>query len=103
MPVIRTVVVGGGMVGLTLARLLRARGRDPIVLERAPAGVYGARGFMLDGFPRTVGHIDHDDHTVSWPTLCPTMEGNNFVLVMHVVHRNILTTETPRLAGQIAP
>ena len=35
------------MVGLTLARLLRARGHDPIVLERAPAGLYGARGFML--------------------------------------------------------
>ena len=44
---IRTVIVGGGMVGLTLARLLRARGHDPVVLERAPAGVYGARGFML--------------------------------------------------------
>ena len=35
------------MVGLTLARLLRARGHDPVVLERAPAGVHGARGFML--------------------------------------------------------
>jgi 2-polyprenyl-6-methoxyphenol hydroxylase-like FAD-dependent oxidoreductase len=45
--VIRTVIVGGGMVGLTLARLLRARGHDPVVLERAPAGVHGARGFML--------------------------------------------------------
>ena len=44
---IRTVIVGGGMVGLTLARLLRARGHDPVVLERAPAGVHGARGFML--------------------------------------------------------
>ena len=44
---IRTVIVGGGMVGLTLARLLRDRGHDPVVLERAPAGVYVPRGFML--------------------------------------------------------
>jgi 2-polyprenyl-6-methoxyphenol hydroxylase-like FAD-dependent oxidoreductase len=45
--VIRTVIVGGGMVGLTLARLLRARGHDPVVLERAAAGVWMPRGFML--------------------------------------------------------
>jgi 2-polyprenyl-6-methoxyphenol hydroxylase-like FAD-dependent oxidoreductase len=44
---IRTVIVGGGMAGLTLARLLRARGHDPVVLERAPAGAYAPRGFML--------------------------------------------------------
>lgn len=44
---IRTVIVGGGMVGLTLARLLRARGNDPVVLERGPAGAYQPRGFML--------------------------------------------------------
>lgn len=35
------------MVGLTLARLLRAGGHEPIVLERAPAGVHSPRGFML--------------------------------------------------------
>lgn len=45
--VIRTVIVGGGMVGLTLARLLRLRGHDPVVLERGPAGVHAPRGFML--------------------------------------------------------
>lgn len=45
--VIRTVIVGGGMVGLTLARLLRRRGHAPVVLERAPAGVWQPRGFML--------------------------------------------------------
>ena len=44
---IRTVIVGGGMVGLTLARLLRAGGTEPVVLERAPAGVHAPRGFML--------------------------------------------------------
>lgn len=45
--VTRTVIVGGGMVGLTLARLLRMRGHDPVVLERAPAGAHAPRGFML--------------------------------------------------------
>lgn len=43
----RTVIVGGGMVGLTLARLLRARGHEPVVLERMPAGHHQARPFML--------------------------------------------------------
>jgi flavin-dependent dehydrogenase len=36
--VIRTVIVGAGMTGLTLARLLRARGQEPIVVERGSAG-----------------------------------------------------------------
>lgn len=43
----RTVIVGGGMVGLTLARLLRARGHEPAVLERMPPGAYQRRPFML--------------------------------------------------------
>jgi 2-polyprenyl-6-methoxyphenol hydroxylase-like FAD-dependent oxidoreductase len=49
----RTVIVGGGMVGLTLARLLRAYGEDPVVLERMPAGAYQKRPFLLgfQGFP----------------------------------------------------
>ena len=41
------VISGGGMVGMTLARLLRLRGFEPIVLERAPAGHYMPRGYML--------------------------------------------------------
>jgi len=43
----RIVIVGGGMVGLTLARMLRMRGQDPVVLERMPAGRYVPRPFML--------------------------------------------------------
>lgn len=35
------------MAGMTLARLLRARGHDPVVLERGPAGAHQPRGFML--------------------------------------------------------
>lgn len=41
------VISGGGMVGMTLARLLRLRGFSPTVLERAPAGHYMPRGYML--------------------------------------------------------
>ncbi len=44
---IRTVIVGGGLVGMALARLLAARDIDSVVLERAPAGVWAPRGFML--------------------------------------------------------
>lgn len=43
----RIVIVGGGMVGMTLAHLLRQRGAEPIVLERMPAGHYIPRGYML--------------------------------------------------------
>ena len=43
----RTVIVGAGMVGLTLARLLRAHGHEPVVVERMPAGHHQPRPFML--------------------------------------------------------
>src|SRR5205823_8459652 len=43
----RVVIVGGGLAGLTLARLLRAQGRDPVVLERQRAERWLPRPFML--------------------------------------------------------
>jgi 2-polyprenyl-6-methoxyphenol hydroxylase-like FAD-dependent oxidoreductase len=43
----RIVIVGGGMVGMTLAHLLRLRGAEPTVIERMPAGHYVPRGYML--------------------------------------------------------
>jgi len=43
----RVVIVGGGMVGMTLAHLLRRRAVEPVVLERMPAGHYVPRGYML--------------------------------------------------------
>lgn len=43
----RIVIVGGGMVGMTLAHLLRLRGVEPVVIERMPAGHYIPRGYML--------------------------------------------------------
>jgi 2-polyprenyl-6-methoxyphenol hydroxylase-like FAD-dependent oxidoreductase len=43
----RVVIVGGGMVGMTLSRLLRLRGIEPTIIERMPAGHYIPRGYML--------------------------------------------------------
>lgn len=43
----RVVIAGGGLVGLTLAGLLRRRGVEPVVIERRPPGEYMVRGFML--------------------------------------------------------
>lgn len=41
------VIVGGGMVGMTLAHLLRKRGFEPTIIERMSAGHYFPRGYML--------------------------------------------------------
>jgi len=49
----RVVIAGGGLVGLTLARLLNARDLPATVIERMPAGTHVPRGFML-------GHHGHD-------------------------------------------
>ena len=43
----KVVIVGGGMVGMTLAHLLRRRGLEPTIIERMPAGFYQPRGYML--------------------------------------------------------
>jgi 2-polyprenyl-6-methoxyphenol hydroxylase-like FAD-dependent oxidoreductase len=43
----RVLIAGGGLVGLTLARLLGRRGMPPVVLERMSPGGYVKRGFML--------------------------------------------------------
>ncbi len=49
----RIVIVGGGLVGLTLAALLRRRGVEPVVIERMAPREYVRRGFML-------GHQGYD-------------------------------------------
>jgi 2-polyprenyl-6-methoxyphenol hydroxylase-like FAD-dependent oxidoreductase len=41
------VISGGGMVGMTLAHLLRLRGFSPVVIERNREGEYMPRGYML--------------------------------------------------------
>jgi 2-polyprenyl-6-methoxyphenol hydroxylase-like FAD-dependent oxidoreductase len=43
----RVVVAGGGLVGLTLTRLLAQRGVDAVAIERMQPGQYVRRGFML--------------------------------------------------------
>ena len=43
----RVVVAGGGLVGLTLTRLLMQRGVDAVAIERMQPGQYVRRGFML--------------------------------------------------------
>lgn len=47
------VISGGGMVGMTLAHLLRRRGFEPVVVERMREGEYVPRGYMMgfQGFP----------------------------------------------------
>lgn len=49
----RIVISGGGIVGMTLARLLRSRGFEPIVFERMPEKAYIRRGYMMgfQGYP----------------------------------------------------
>lgn len=43
----RVVIAGGGLVGLTLTRLLARRGVDAVAIERMQPGQYVRRGFML--------------------------------------------------------
>ena len=43
----RIVIVGAGLVGLTLARMLRQRGLEPLVLERGAPAPPAPRPFML--------------------------------------------------------
>lgn len=61
-PAMNIVISGGGMVGMTLAHLLRLRGFSPVVIERQAEGQYMPRGYML-GFQgyeplREVGVFD---------------------------------------------
>ena len=65
----RVVVVGAGAAGLALARSLRRRGVEPLVLDRGPAGAWVPRPFMppYQGFEalRDAGVYDAI-HAESW-------------------------------------
>jgi 2-polyprenyl-6-methoxyphenol hydroxylase-like FAD-dependent oxidoreductase len=65
----RVVIVGAGAAGLALARSLRRRGLESIVLDRAPAGAWMARPFMppYQGFDALAdaGVLD-DVRAASW-------------------------------------
>jgi 2-polyprenyl-6-methoxyphenol hydroxylase-like FAD-dependent oxidoreductase len=82
----RIVIVGGGIVGLTLARFLRLRGIDPVVLERMPAGRYVPRGFMLgyQGFPllQEVGIYD-EVRDAGWD-IAPRSDGHPVAICVDV-------------------
>ncbi|MCC6830820.1 MAG: FAD-dependent monooxygenase [Thermoleophilia bacterium] len=58
----KVVISGGGMVGMTLGRLLQMRGMEPVIIERMPAGAYIPRGYMLgfQGYPplEEIGVLD---------------------------------------------
>ncbi len=84
----RTVIVGGGMVGLALARHLRARGHEPVVLERAAAGAHQARPFMLgfQGFPalEDLGLLEHV-RGAGWD-IAPGADGTPVAICVQVGH-----------------
>jgi 2-polyprenyl-6-methoxyphenol hydroxylase-like FAD-dependent oxidoreductase len=80
------VICGGGMVGLTLARLLRLRGEEPIVLERMPAGAFVPRGYMLgfQGFPtfEEIGILD-EIRSAGWD-IAPRPDGSAVAICVQI-------------------
>lgn len=78
----RIVIVGGGVVGLTMWRLLERHGIRAEVLDRAPAGTAVARPFMLPyhGFDalRDAGVYDRV-HAVAWE-VAPEAQGGAVAL-----------------------
>ena len=84
---VRIAVVGAGVVGLCLARALRRRGLDPLVLERAPAGAYRPRPFMppYHGFDALddAGVLDAV-RAVAWP-IAPQADGTPVALAASFV------------------
>jgi salicylate hydroxylase len=53
---VRTLIVGAGVAGASLAALLRRRGRHPVLIERAEAGA--SAGYMLGLLP-LAGNLLH--------------------------------------------
>jgi 2-polyprenyl-6-methoxyphenol hydroxylase-like FAD-dependent oxidoreductase len=83
---VKVVISGGGMVGMTLARLLRLRGFEPVVIERMPEGAYVPRGYMLgyQGYPplEEVGVLD-EVRTAGWD-IAPRPDGSSVAVAVEV-------------------
>lgn len=84
----RVVIAGAGMVGLTLARHLRARGVVPLVLEPQPPGVYVPRGYMLghQGYDalQALGLLDAV-RAAGWE-IAPRPDGSSVAIAVEVGH-----------------
>lgn len=83
----RVVIVGGGLAGMTLARLLDRAGVAATVLERGEPGAWPARPFMLPyhGFPalREAGAFDAV-HALGWE-IAPEAPGGAVALAVDFV------------------
>lgn len=82
----RIVIAGGGIVGLALARHLRSRGLEPVVLEAMPAGVHVARGYMLgaQGYPSLAGiGVLEAVRAAGWE-IAPTPDGSSVAIGVRV-------------------
>lgn len=82
----RVVIAGGGMVGMTLAHLLRQRGLAPVVVERMPEGAYVKRGYML-GFQgyaplQEVGVFDEVE--AAGRAIAPRPDGTSVAITLEV-------------------
>jgi 2-polyprenyl-6-methoxyphenol hydroxylase-like FAD-dependent oxidoreductase len=93
----RIVISGGGMVGMTLAHLLRQRGFEPVVIERMREGEYVPRGYMMgfQGFPplEEIGLLD-EIRSAGWD-IAPREDGStvaiavNIKTVLHALARDL--------------
>lgn len=84
----KIVLSGGGMVGLILARMLRMRGFEPIVIERMKPGEFIPRGYMM-GFQ---GHQVFEEmglmeriRDLGWP-IAPNEDGSSVAVCVAVGH-----------------
>lgn len=82
----RVVIAGGGLVGLTLAGLLRRRGAEAVVLERMAPGDYVRRGFMLghQGFPALDELGVLADIRARGRAIAPTPDGSSAAIAVEV-------------------
>jgi 2-polyprenyl-6-methoxyphenol hydroxylase-like FAD-dependent oxidoreductase len=104
---VRIVVAGAGAAGLALARSLRRRGQEPLVLDRGPARSWAPRPFMppYQGFDALddAGVLDAV-RAVSWP-IAPGPDGTPvalaapFVRVMEILAEGVQVEHGTEVVG----